>query len=709
MDLKTRSRTRSVCLLTLLLLLPAIPSAGADEADRPTGDDARLHSVEARLAAIPTPTEDGVRVGDLIDHALGLYEAAGLPVHPVRLPTSAHAAVAASDPHTVSIGLPGGDLDGDGRGDVLVFTIDLAEQTVVDLEALDADGATLWTRVVDPQDEGAPVLYGAVPDLDGDGGDDLLGVGLAYGDPESGSGCIYTVCNSTTTIDWTWTVSVLSGADGARLWSKSTDGGFATHYQTADVDTDGDVVTADTEAIRFTWRYDDLAPKVTVMPSDDGTMVLHTSSSFKHEATYLRSYHAAEGPWPAYASGHAFLYHRVFEESTEYASLDGATGTPLRQATAGPARGDTGATAIGDVDGDGTPDILVTGGTTGPWTYACGIAYVPVVGYGDCVTEEPVSTSELRVEDAVTGAVHWSLDPDTLCPETCWLEDTEVLDDRTGDGMRDVAVAYQFTGDGGHDHRLALIGGATGAVWLDVTRGPDHGDEALFVQDRTGDGLGEVLRITGDRWAGENETATLTLTLADGATDVVLANVTRTAEGRTFLHADLWGDLDGDGLADVAVEEHARDGNRTTTAYAGADLGLLWEHVGSATSDDFHWLDPVGDLDGDGGEDLIEYDLSWDEATNTTAWSYGLRDGTDLTESWTRTGDTGDAIVVPVVFENGDMDGDGIPDLLVDEITFSNTEFDETTEIEVSVQSVAGTTGAIRWHTGASPRPSVLA
>ncbi len=66
------------------------------------------------------------------------------------------------------------------------------------------------------------------------------------------------------------------------------------------------------------------------------------------------------------------------------------------------------------------------------------------------------------------------------------------------------------------------------------------------------------------------------------------------------------GDLDGDGVPDfvIAHQDPAQPGE--VHAYSGATRLRLWTAVGDGTGDDFGWsLDALGDIDGDGVPDLV--------------------------------------------------------------------------------------------------------
>lgn len=153
------------------------------------------------------------------------------------------------------------------------------------------------------------------------------------------------------------------------------------------------------------------------------------------------------------------------------------------------------------------------------------------------------------------------------------------------------------------------------------------------------------------------------------APDLPVVHIMAASTGRELhaiegLSSPATADLDGDGLADLWGE---LGGN--VCAFRGL-AAESWRALGG--------FQPAGDLDGDGLADVVNNDLgreenATDERTDSrTVITRSGRDGRLLWqapleqwEDWSNWNNvTGSYTIVPLKLPNGDLDGDGIPDLI---------------------------------------------
>ena len=210
---------------------------------------------------------------------------------------------------------------------------------------------------------------------------------------------------------------------------------------------------------------------------------------------------------------------------------------------------------LGDVNGDGTHDVLAAVGDNVDVLYCYSGGSSPP-----------------------TGDVLWSYAPGVS------LYACGVLPDVTGDGVNEALAVLWTTGGGA----VRCRNGASGAdVWTSTAVG-DYGMMVDTLEDVTGDGKAEVIVSS---W----ENAVIVLSGADGS------QVWKTTVG-TLNGGDVWtaraiDDLDGDGLQDVIA------GSFDTYVYAmsGVNGAILWRF---ATGNRVYTVMPVGDLNHDGRSEV---------------------------------------------------------------------------------------------------------
>ena len=236
---------------------------------------------------------------------------------------------------------------------------------------------------------------------------------------------------------------------------------------------------------------------------------------------------------------------------------------------------------------------------------------------------------------------------------------TAPVPDLDGDGAPEVLLSAPAAVHG--DGRVVLLSGRTGEQLFDfLGTGSEALGEALAdAGDVDGDGLHDV--ILGAPGAGAG--AAYVFSGADGSLLLSLAGA-RTGDRFGATVAGL-GDMDGDGRSDIAVGAPLAGeiGAGVVTVYVGATGDVIFSLEGEAAGDDFgDGVDEVGDLDLDGVPDLV-----------VGAPDAGASDGGAI---YVYAGATGERLLGPLeagrtswdfgkwfVDGPGDLDGDGVPDV----------------------------------------------
>jgi hypothetical protein len=268
--------------------------------------------------------------------------------------------------------------------------------------------------------------------------------------------------------------------------------------------------------------------------------------------------------------------------------------------------------AIGDVDGDGQPDVLIGAPHEGSGGGSAGAAYVAL---GPISMTSSLATAHVKLvgedADALTGSATAVADVD-------------------GDGVNDLMVGA--AGDS-EAHSEA------GAVYLML--GPVTGTLDLSAADA--------------KWLGDNASAAAGFALAvadpdgDGLPEIIVG-APQTYQGGTTV---------------AAGAVHVVDGTVTgTTALAGADAILEGENSGDAAGSS---LD-AGDVEGDGYSDLLIGASTHSSSSSGEGAAYvalGPLTGTNslAAADGKLTGSSGDGAGTSVAL--GDIDGDGFLDVVV--------------------------------------------
>jgi len=357
------------------------------------------------------------------------------------------------------------------------------------------------------------------------------------------------------------------------------------------------------------------------------------------------------------------------------------------------------ASGIGDLDGDGLPDVLVGApgqdgpgglpnvgrvdalrGTTGALLFQISGSSnleslgVRIAGVGDLNgdgTPDFAATSNLGVQarSGIAGAVLW-IHP--MIPSS-----VSGLGDLDGDGVPDVLAGFQF-GGGGPTGSTRALSGTTGAMLLEIAGavpGGLFGSSVSGTGDLSGDGVPDFLGGAPSCLTFCGPSPMAYAEVISGAIGAPLFLVGPFFPASAFGRAVTGlGDVSGDGIPDFVVGAPWLSSAPSFTpgevrVYSGAS-GLQLYVVGIGASplvDGLGWsLADPGDVNGDGVPDVLagapyggsdRFGRAVVLSGDTGALLMTLAPGPASSP-----GSFGRALAAP-----GDCDGDGFPDLLVGE------------------------------------------
>jgi hypothetical protein len=538
------------------------------------------------------------------------------------------------------------DVDGDGLADVV--TEQATPDFTTTLEARrGSTGSVLWSRSL-PGWTYALV----VDDVEGDHGSDLLTVSYLDGDFQSSPGQFR--------YESTWIISMRSGSDGHALWSER-------HQSVSEY-------TREYESGLLSSRTTSKSSRsnVVVVPSWSGDIngdglgdvitnaydITDTSASTRTLNVLTRQQNS-----------------RVANSRASIRPGGASTGAFFtRQAT------DEDGTAwledAGQLVGDGRPDLLWehwTGGHNVDSQCAAGVCHI---------ADNGSATLTVTAIDSTSGTDVWNR---AFVPGARTYTFASPLQaDLTGDGFDDIAIRTFGSPDStadvlsGHDGAsawhantpyLGLLGSINGGPGVDV-----------LTTTRSSNGATETARF--DR--------------VDGATGQVIFSTTRSLtrppNGFASAYAYPFGDIDGDGVSDLAINMFTDNGDNNDPSRVVSQTELESSRTGalmlSAPSGSF--ANFGGDLDADGSNDVLLASVTdnGDGTSTTNITAYSIRRAVDL---WNRSVPAA-AYFGPI----GDATGDGIPDLVE-----NRYQYDPATHTSRSgTAMVSGADGATLWHQG---------
>ncbi len=318
----------------------------------------------------------------------------------------------------------------------------------------------------------------------------------------------------------------------------------------------------------------------------------------------------------------------------------------------GDSQGDRLGTSVagaGDVDADGVPDIIAGATAQNGHPSLFGLA---------------------RVYSGATGAVLYSFDGNTSLDFFGYSVDG--AGDVNGDGHADVIVGAPFDDPNGPSSGRAFVfsgfDGSTLHTFDGTAANDQFGLSVAGVGDVNGDGYDDV--IIG-AWLHDGPGPDSgEATVFSGLDGTVLHAFEGDSSGDNFGRAVSGaGDIDGDGFADVIVGIH-RDDNTGLDAgaarvFSGATGAILHTFDGDSAGDRFGYsVSDCGDVDCDGFDDVIIGALE-DDNNGMNSGSARVHSGATGAILHTFDGASADDQLGNAVSGAGDVDADGVPDLVV--------------------------------------------
>jgi hypothetical protein len=334
----------------------------------------------------------------------------------------------------------------------------------------------------------------------------------------------------------------------------------------------------------------------------------------------------------------------------------------------------------GDVNGDGYADVIVGAPLADA---AAGRAYLyrgSAVGLGPA----PYRTLPPPVPGAMMG---WSVG---------------TAGDVNGDGYSDVIVGlYNYTLDADGEGAAVIYAGSPNGIGLIPSWGQSPGEEDVHygasvatAGDVNGDGFSDV--IVGAPWVDaellDEGRAYVYLGSAEGPTyvlDWIAQAEGNQAEAQFGFSAGSAGDVNGDGYSDLIVgapffDSGEEDEGRAFVYHGSADgpsLAADWTAEGDQANALFGFsVGTAGDVNGDGFSEVIVGAplFSNPEVGEGRAFVYhGSPAGLALGPSWTVESDQPTALFGISVATAGDVNGDGLSDVIVGAHRYDNPEVDE--------------------------------
>ncbi|MGH2710756.1 MAG: hypothetical protein ACRDH9_06080 [Actinomycetota bacterium] len=590
---------------------------------------------------------------------------------------------------TILYAMPGGDLNGDGKDDVLIFELTLPEDEMVLRAVRGTNASQLWELDLDAADA---IPY-PVDDMTGDGIDDLLLYEFHVIEETEVEDCPDELnCHYQYDATYDWIVGLRSGANGKRLWSTAYAG--EDHYAFVRETEDSNPPVSQTE--RYEERYE--SPNYVVFPNVSGDhdgdglddlVLQELDLDFLNEAEYKTTAEVVEE-----GSGSSHLH-----TATRATVTRGRDGSRLltRAMEMGP--GVTRLQPVGNLTGTSTPDLLWNEEILGDSSFAC-------LGAADTVeecTDDPEYDFNINLEllDGDTLASAW----DTTIDD---IDDGFVVylgEDLSGDSVDDI-LAFAFLPQE-NPYVQRLVSGTDGAILWERTQAADvvYWDFPVAFGELTGDGktdlvLGNFAEISESPLATQDAAR---FTRVNGLTGQTISETTRPfAQAlnhelvQSILYISGMDDVDedgtGEGVAGYLAAGYDRDtlsGEYTRTeviSSAFVESGEAATTLYANSGADLFSISPAGELDGDGKTEAFEWHYPLEEGGDYELVALRLIPSKTL---WTRTMNEDEAWHL---WPAGDQDGGPGQELLTGRNDLLDGHWSSF------VASLKGSNGSERWR-----------
>ena len=299
-------------------------------------------------------------------------------------------------------------------------------------------------------------------------------------------------------------------------------------------------------------------------------------------------------------------------------------------------------------------------------------------GFDDLIVGAPeddnngLSSGSARVFSGVNGSVLYTFNGDSASDRFGFS--VSGAGDVNGDGRPDLIVGARFDVNNGSQAGSARVfSGVDGSVlytWYGDSAGDRFGHSVSGAGDVNGDGHHDlIVGAWGDDNNGPQSGTATVFSGLNGGIHYVLQGGTGDRFGQSVSGA---GDVNNDGLDDLIVGAHLHDGNGTNSGGAVVlsipNPGILihihnW--AGDSPEDLFgQSVSGAGDVNGDGYSDLI-VGAFWDDNAGPMSGSARVFSGVDGSVLYTFDGDWAGGELGYSVSAAGDVNGDGLDDLIV--------------------------------------------
>ena len=608
MRLAVRTAAVAACVLVAASLSAAPASArpttqfnvlGQSQALRMTVHDGRAsYQVPRRANGIGAALVRSVRRGTSTRQALRTALAAslvrlGAPAGLMRAELAAGAAVAGSGFYAE----PVGDLDGDGRSDLLGYTFDAQSGAIVVAALRGTDGKELW-RTSFTSDFGAAIPMRLGPA----GTPGVLFAMYSFGDQDAQVGDVYTPKLDLTAV---------SGL-GVQLWQKSYSGHGAFDYvglgeadyqvpwlagtfQATRTPAEDLLVTVDSDAFLPTGNY---------VASEDATVLDGADASTVSTAT-VRTQDQFPFSTPVQdLSGDGlddYLLVSATDSAGTISARRGTDGGEVWNQSNTPAGWYSFEDPVGDLTGDGRSDFLVQG-----------FSFDPGSGFA----------STIALLSGADGTTVWSVAADAAA----------VLGDLSGDGLPEVGTASFLDGNDAVGVRYQALDAAGDPVYTSDYTVPVSASDSYDAEVQLWLGIGDVQPDgVPDGWH-DVEVADLT-THTFGSDERIVSGATGQPIRTGSVGFPLAASVDGTGDDFVTIADGG-SGTTSITTQDGATGRDLWTSAVPSPQGDFSylWVD-AADLTGDGHAELVVDTVGLDDRGNEVDHAYVL-DGSSGATLW---------------------------------------------------------------------------
>ena len=297
---------------------------------------------------------------------------------------------------------------------------------------------------------------------------------------------------------------------------------------------------------------------------------------------------------------------------------------------------------LGDVDNDGYDDVIV------------GAAGSSIEGTGSARVFSGFNGAQLYVFNG-------DITADIAGYSVAWAGDVN------GDGHSDIIIGSDGHGGNGTER---IYSGKNGLELYTFNNEAEDGQVGLKVSgagDVNNDGAFDV--IVANRYGDDNGIDSGTVRILSGVDGMELFRFYGTAENEHFgANAATAGDVNNDGYSDVIVGSHSEVGEEdggVVMIFSGYNGRVLFTFFGSVDDHIGRNVSGAGDVNGDGFSDVVvsSYYQYESEAILGRVRIYSGKSGLGIYSFFGNGEDFGRGVVAA-----GDINGDGVADLIVNEV-----------------------------------------